>query len=189
VGYTIIRCDGGDELHLLKDRQEEPLPEGQEDHRLYCEELQDRVIGSQEVFGGKVEEEKSVEGKRDADVVDDADIDIAVFWGPVAIMVDSTILKENHDDGHEGLDDAELESSLFTEPEKSDVVGLSGETEGSGHPARLDRFSSDLRHDVALPTKVLITQAEKVVDDEALIAVPDSVEVDIVVVVAEEEEA
>ena len=43
-------------------------------------------------------------------------------------------------------------------------------------------LSPDLRHDVALSTKVLIAQGEKVVDNKGLVAVSDSIEVDIVVI-------
>lgn len=53
------------------------LPEGEENDRLDGKELEHRVVGLQQVSGGKVEEEEAVEGQRHRDVVDDSDVEVA----------------------------------------------------------------------------------------------------------------
>ena len=77
---------------------------------------------------------------------------------------------------------------MFTESESPNVVTVTSQTAGAVEIAALDWSASDLRHDVTLTSEVFITQAEEVVDDKSLITVPDSVEVDIVALVVEEEE-
>lgn len=53
----------------------------------------------------------------------------------------------------------------------------------------LDSFSSYLGHDVSFAAQILVTQAEKAVDDERLEAISYRVKVDVVVVIVEEENA
>ena len=48
---AVVRLDGLDGARLLQDRQQEALPVGEEDDRLDGEELQDRLVGSQQVLG------------------------------------------------------------------------------------------------------------------------------------------
>ena len=43
-------------------------------------------------------------------------------------------------------------------------------------------LSPDLGHDVPFPAKVFVAQGEEVVDNKGLVAVSDSIEVDIVVI-------
>lgn len=50
------------------------LPEREKDDRLDGKELKDRVIGGQQLLGGKVEQEQGVQGQADGDVVDDCDV-------------------------------------------------------------------------------------------------------------------
>lgn len=52
------------------------MPEGQENDRLDGEELENWVIGLEEVPGGEVEEEETVERQGYRDVVDDGDVKV-----------------------------------------------------------------------------------------------------------------
>ena len=54
---AVVRFDGLDGPGLLQDGQEEALPVGEEDDGLDGEELQDWVVGSEQVFGGEVKED------------------------------------------------------------------------------------------------------------------------------------
>ena len=63
------------------------MPEGEKDDRLDREELESWVIGSQELFGGRVEEEEGKEGNRDADVVDQGGVEVALGHLPSALVV------------------------------------------------------------------------------------------------------
>ena len=53
------------------------MPEGEEDDGLDGEELDDRVERTQHLSGGVVEQEQGVQRQRDAEVVDDRDVEIA----------------------------------------------------------------------------------------------------------------
>ena len=97
-------------------------------------------------------------------------------------------MEDDHDQRHDWLDEAELQSSLLAEPQSSDVVAAAIETTSAVEVAGLDWSASDLRHDVTFTTEILVAETQEVVDDEGLVAVPHRVEVDIVVVVGEEEE-
>ena len=55
--------------------------------------------------------------------------------------------------------------------------------------AGLDWFATNFRHDVPLATQIFVAKTQKVVDDEGLVAVPDCIEVNIVVVISEEKKA
>ena len=63
------------------------MPEGEKDDRLDREELESWVIGSQELLGGRVEEEEGEEGDRDADVVDQGGVEVALGHLPSALVV------------------------------------------------------------------------------------------------------
>ena len=63
------------------------MPEGEKDDCLDGEELESWVIGSQELFGGRVEEEEGEEGDRDADVVDQGGVEVALGHLPSALVV------------------------------------------------------------------------------------------------------
>lgn len=52
------------------------LPEGEEDDRLDGTELEDRLIGTEEFPCGEVEEEKSVQGQTNGDVINDGDVQV-----------------------------------------------------------------------------------------------------------------
>lgn len=53
------------------------LPEAQKDDGFDDGKFENRVVGREQVFGGKEEEEKRVESQCDGDVVDDRDVKIA----------------------------------------------------------------------------------------------------------------
>ena len=53
------------------------MPEGEKDDGLYGEKLEDGVIRSKHLFCGEVEEEKSIESKTDAGVVDQSNVEIS----------------------------------------------------------------------------------------------------------------
>ena len=63
------------------------MPEGEKDDRLDGEELESWVIGSQELLGGRVEEEEGEEGDRDADVVDQGGVEVALRHLPSALVI------------------------------------------------------------------------------------------------------
>jgi len=168
--------------------QSHPLPEGEKDDRLDREELESWIIGSQELLGGRVEEEEGEEGDRDADVVDQGGVEIALRHLPSALVVFAPSLQDDDNDAEDRLEKAELEGSLLAKPQKTNVVALSSQAACTRNITGPYMLSPDLCHDVALSTKVLIAQGEKVVDDKGLITVPDGVKVNIVVVGREEEE-
>lgn len=102
-------------------------------------------------------------------------------------MIEVGELEDDDNKCHDALDDAELECALLAEPEETNVVGLAS-TQRSGGPVALDGFASDLRHDVTLSSKILVAETQEVVDDERFVTISESVEVDVEIVVAEEEE-
>lgn len=53
------------------------MPEAQKDDRFDDGKFENRVVGREQVFGGKEEEEERVESQCDGDVVDDRDVKIA----------------------------------------------------------------------------------------------------------------
>lgn len=53
------------------------MPEGQEDDGFNCEKFEHRFVRPEQVAGGKVKEEESVEGQADGDVVDDCDVKVS----------------------------------------------------------------------------------------------------------------
>ena len=76
---------------------------------------------------------------------------------------------------------------MYNVPQEADIVAVPCKAASTIEVARLNRLASNFRHDVALATKILVTQTQEVVDDKGFIAVADSIEVDIEIVVAEEE--
>ena len=164
------------------------MPVRQEDDGLDCAELKYWLVRPQQVFCGEVEEEEGVECNGDTDVVDNHGVDIAVGWGPVAVMVEARDLEHDHNECHDALDDAELECSLFAEPQEANVVRLAPAQRPRG-PVAFDGLPPDLGHDVALAPEILVAETQEVVDNKRLVTVADSVEIDIEVVVTEEQEA
>lgn len=55
------------------------LPEGEEDDCLDGDELEDRFKWTQQVHGGKVEEEEGIKRQADGEVVDDGDVEVATL--------------------------------------------------------------------------------------------------------------
>ena len=72
------------------------MPKGEENDRLDREELEGRVVGPQELLGGRVEEEESEEGDGDADVVDEGGVEVTLCHIPLALMVFAPGLKCNN---------------------------------------------------------------------------------------------
>lgn len=52
------------------------MPKGKKDHRFNHEKFEHRAVRAEQVSGGKVEEEKSVQGQADGDIVDDGHVEI-----------------------------------------------------------------------------------------------------------------
>ena len=71
------------------------MPEGEKDDRLDGEELESWIIGSQELLGGRVEEEEGEEGDRDADVVDQGGVEVALGNLPSALVVFAPSLRKD----------------------------------------------------------------------------------------------
>lgn len=184
----IGRVDFGDGTTLFQDGQQHPLPEGQEDDRLHHEELEDWAIGTKQFTCGEVEKEEGIQCQADRDVVDDRHIEVAAGYIKVTILVLAKGLKDDCADCHERLHHTELQGSLFAEPQESNRIGLSPQAASPVYTAGLNWFPSDLRHDGALPSQVLIAEAEKVVYYKGFIAVPHCAEVNIVLVIGEEQE-
>ena len=69
------------------------MPKGEENDRLDREELEGRVVRPQELLRGRVEEEESEEGNRDADVVNEGGVEVALCHLPLAFVVFAPSLK------------------------------------------------------------------------------------------------
>ena len=82
-------------------------------------------------------------------------------------MIFAVGLKPDDDERHDGFHDAKLQSRLFAETQKSNVVRVTGETARSVHAARLDGLASDLGHDIALTAEVFVAQGQEIVDDKS----------------------
>ena len=87
---ALLTLASGTHLHYA---QGNPLPEGKENNCLDREELQGRVIRPQKLLGGRVEEEESKEGDRDANVVDQGCVEVTFSHIPPALMIFSPSLK------------------------------------------------------------------------------------------------
>lgn len=158
-----------DEIGVLKDGQNDALPEGEKDDRLDGEELPDGIVGREEVSRGVVEEDQSVEGQADADVVDHDDVEVARVGAPVAVAVLAEGLQNERGKGHDRLDGAELQRRLLAEAQKANRVGAPAQAAGAVGPAGANWLPPNLRHDVPLAAQVLIAEAEEVVDDKGCI--------------------
>lgn len=165
------------------------MPKRQEDDRFDHEELEHGAVGAEQLPRGEVKQEESVERQADGDVVDDGYVEVTAGDVEVSILVFAVSLEDHSDGGHERFDHTELQRGLFAEAQEADGVSLPFETASAVHAAGLDGFAPDLRHDGALSSQILVAQAQEVVDHKSLIAVPDRVEVDVVLVVREEEQA
>ena len=75
-------------------------------------------------------------------------------------------LQPDNDEGHDGLDHAELEGGLLAEAEEADVVGAAGQTARPVETGGLDLLAADLGHDVALAAEVLVAERQEVIDHE-----------------------
>ena len=64
-------------LHQIKHVSGLTLPEGQEDDRLDNAEFENWVIGAKQLLSSKVEQQQSIQGQADGDVVDDGDVEVA----------------------------------------------------------------------------------------------------------------
>ena len=110
---ALLTLASGTHLHYA---QGNPLPEGKENNCLDREELQGRVIRPQKLLGGRVEEEESKEGDRDADVVDEGGVEVTFSHIPPALMIFSPSLKNDDNYAEDRLEEAELESPLLAKP-------------------------------------------------------------------------
>lgn len=77
----------GDDPAALKDGQNHSLPEGEKDHRLDGEEFEYRFVWPQEVTSGEEEEEESIEGQADREVVDDGNVKVSSIHIKISIMI------------------------------------------------------------------------------------------------------
>lgn len=108
---------------------------------------------------------------------------------PISILIEAFDLKDDDNQRHDGLDEAELKCSLFAEPESANVITVTSQATCAVKIAGLDWFSTNFRHNVPLATQIFVAKTQKVVDDEGLVTVPDCIEVNIVVVISEEKKA
>lgn len=104
-------------------------------------------------------------------------------------MIFAMGLKDDGDDCHDGFDNAELESRLFAESQKADRVAHSNEAAGAVQTTWLYGLPSDLWHDSTLSSQILKGQAQEIVNDKCFVAVSNRIKVDIVLVVADKEQA
>lgn len=74
--YILSALHVGSDKKRYGERELLTLPEGEEDDRLDHEELEHGAVGDEQVAGGEVEEEESVEGQADRDVVDDGHVQV-----------------------------------------------------------------------------------------------------------------
>lgn len=56
------------------------LPKGEEDDWLDDAKFENWVIWTEELSGGKIEEEQSIQSQTDGNVVDDSDVQVATCW-------------------------------------------------------------------------------------------------------------
>lgn len=174
---------------FFQDGQQHTLPKREKDDRFNHEKFEHRAVGAEQISGGEVEEEESVQGQADGDVVDDGHVQISAGHVKVSITVFSKGLQDDCDHRHQGFHHTELKCGLLTESEEANGIGLSPKAASPIETAGLDRLSSDLRHDGTLTSQVLVTKAQEIVDHKRFITVSDRVEIDIVLIVGEEEQA
>lgn len=141
-----------DEAVFLHNGQKDALPKGQENHRFDREEFPHWIKRLQQVFRCEVEQHETVEGERYREVVDNGDIKIGGVSSPIAIAILSKWLQYENDKAHERLDCAELQCGLFAESEETDRVRSTLKAAGPIPEGGLDGLTTDLRHDIALPS-------------------------------------
>lgn len=146
--------------------ERQTLPEREENDGFDGQELADRIVGGEHVLSGLVEENKSIQGKGDTEVVDHGDIKVSTMRTPITITIFTESFKDKCDDRHERFHSTELESSLFAKPKESNRVCFTRKTTCSIVPRTTDRSSSDLRHYVPFSSQILVTKGKEVVDDE-----------------------
>ena len=132
------------------------MPEGQEDDALDGAELENRFEGSKQVSCSKIEEEESVQGESNADVVNGRNINVSTVERPVTISVMTESLQEYDHKGHDRFNQTELQSRLFAKSQEADGVGLPNQAAGPIEAARTYRLASNLRHNIALSSQVLV---------------------------------
>lgn len=88
---------------------------------------------------------------------------------PITIVVVTKCLQKDDDEGHQRLNQAELQRGLLAEAQETDRIGLALQAAGTIQTRRLDGLPADLRHDVALTSKVLVAQRQEVVDDKGCV--------------------
>ncbi len=54
---------------------------------------------------------------------------------PISVLIVAVALQPDDDEGHDGLDDAELQSGLLAEAKEADVVRVAGQAARAVHPA------------------------------------------------------
>ena len=187
VNTSVIGEKGLDKSNLLQNSKDDSLPKGQKDDRFDTDKLQRWVIRAQHLLCSPVEQEQGVQGDGDAEVVDHGDGKVSGTV-PVTILIKTVRLEDDHDERHDRFDEAELESSLLAEPQGPDVVAVARQAARAVEVAGLDGPPPDLQQDVALAPEIFVTETQEVVNNESLVAVSHCVEVDIVVVVAEEKQ-
>ena len=187
VNTSIIREKRLDKSNLLQNSKDNSLPKGQKDHRFDTDKLQCWVIRSQHLLCSPVEQEQGVQGDGDAEVIDDGDGKVSRTV-PVSVLIQTVRLEDDHDEGHDRLDEAELKCSLLAEPQSPDVVTVARQAARAVEVAGFDWSAPDLKQDVALAPEILVTETQEIVDNKGLVAVSHCVKVDVVVVVAEEKQ-
>lgn len=171
---------------LLQDGQGDALPEREEDDGLDGEELEHGVERLEHLTGGTEEQEQPVERQTDGEVVHDRDVQVAAVGAPVAVMVVPCRLQEYNNEGADRLDETELQGGLLAEAQEANGVGGAGEAARAVDAGGAHGPASQLGHDVALASQVLVAQGQEAVDHERFIAVPDCEEVHVVGVSVEE---
>lgn len=132
------------------------MPEGQENDALDGAELENRFEGGEQVSCSKIEEEESVQGEGNADIVDAGNINVSTIERPVTISVMSESLQEYDNKGHDRFNQTKLQSRLFAESQEADGVGLPNQAAGPIKTAGTDRLATNLRHNITLSSEVLV---------------------------------
>ena len=144
VNTSVIGLKGLDKSNLLHHSKDNLLPKGQKDDRFNTDELQGWVIGAQHFLGSPVEQEQGVQGDGDAQVVDHGDGKVSGAV-PVTVLIQTVRLEDDHDQRHDWLDEAELESSLLAEPQGPDVVAVARQAARAVKVTGLDGPPPDLQ--------------------------------------------
>jgi hypothetical protein len=81
-------------------------------------------------------------------------------------MVMIKALKDDGNERHHRLDEAELQSGLFAKTEMRDCVRFATEATRAVNVTRFDRFATYFAHYVAFASEIFVTQTQKVVNYE-----------------------